>query len=141
MTDARLAPPAGSPPGRFIGYPTNRILAVMEDPNRITSLLTALTFAGLSGEAAEILCCEEGLRRLDPTGQAHGPFAELLRLVQFVGEERQLFERYARALAAGKLVVSVLCHDSRVKQRARALLRAHGGTFLHFYGVWAIEPL
>ena len=69
--------------GRFIGYPTDRMLAAFRDPTQAAAAAAELTAAGIEARHLSILRGEEGARQLDGTGAAHGVTARLRRLTSF----------------------------------------------------------
>ena len=68
---------------RFIGYPTDSLLAVLPDPELAAAAAAALKAAGIPDRDITILRGDEGSSRFDPTGAVHGLFARLRRIVSF----------------------------------------------------------
>ena len=67
--------------GEFISYPMNRVAGTIDDPTEAHAAIEALREAGYKLEEIDVLCGEEGMRRLDPTGKEHGLFARFQRTV------------------------------------------------------------
>ena len=61
-----------SPPHRAIGYPTNRLLAVIDDPSSAASAMSELTGSGIATSDLELLRGDEGADRMDGTGEVSG---------------------------------------------------------------------
>ena len=121
----------------FIDYPTNQIFAVLEQPEELEGALGSLETANLT---AEVFSGDEGVRRVDASGHAHGFRGRLVRTFQLLGDEAEHARRYQRQLEAGHFVVSVEVTPEQKKSVAD-LLRTHGGHFINYYGPWAVENL
>ena len=57
---------------RFIGYPTDSLLAVLPDPEQAAASAAAVKGAGIADKDITILRGDEGASRFDPTGAVHG---------------------------------------------------------------------
>ena len=71
------------PTRRAIGYPTNRLLAVIDDSAEAAAALADLKSAGFADRDLEILRGEEGADRMDGTGEVAGWLARLRRAFDF----------------------------------------------------------
>ena len=60
------------PKRRAIGYPTNRLLAVIDDAPEAAAALADLKEAGFADRDLEILRGDEGADRMDGTGEISG---------------------------------------------------------------------
>src|SRR5215203_3715511 len=69
--------------GRFIGYPVDRLLAVIDDPVDAAVIGAELNAGGIPSRDVSILRGTEGAERLDGTGASNGMRARLRRLVDF----------------------------------------------------------
>jgi hypothetical protein len=133
-----------SPTGtrRAIGYPTNRLLAVIDDAPEAAAALADLKAAGFSDRDLEILRGEEGADRMDGTGEVSGWLGRLRRAFDFTLMDQLVdFATYERALRDGRVVVMVHVHGDEPKAQAVAILRRHGGHFINYYGRFATEEL
>ena len=63
----------------FIGYPTNRVVGTVADPENAREALEALVRAGFDPRHIDVLHDEEDLHRLDLTGEEHGVLAQVQR--------------------------------------------------------------
>jgi len=71
------------PTSRFIGYPTDSLIAVLLDPESAAAAAAALRAAGVQDRDITILRGREGADRLDGTGAVNGVIARLRRVVSF----------------------------------------------------------
>ena len=126
---------------RFIGYPTDSLLAVLPTPEAAAAAAAALRAAGISDRDITILRGPEGADRLDGTGAVHGIAARLRRLVSFTVMD-QLVDMaiYEQAVRDGQVAVMVRARGER-KAAAIEVLRAHRGHFINYYGRFATEEV
>ena len=115
--------PAGT--RRAIGYPTNRLLAVIDDPADAAAALAELKAAGFADRDLEILRGEEGADRMDGTGEVSGWLGRLRRAFDFTLMDQLVdFATYERALRDGRAVVMVHVHGDAPKEGALQILEA-----------------
>ncbi len=125
-----------------IGYPTNRLLAVFDDPADAAAALADLAAGGIATRDLEILRGEEGADRVDGTGGVSGWLGRLRRAFDFTMMDQLVdFAAYERALRDGRAVVMVHVHGDAPKESAHRILRAHHGHFINYYGRFATEEL
>lgn len=133
--------PASSTP-RSIGYPTNRLLAVIDDPAIAASALAALRASGIASHDLDVLRGEEGADRVDGTGEVSGWLGRLRRAFDFTLMDQLVdFAAYERALRDGRAVIMVHVHGDAPKRSAHGVLKAHGAHFINYYGRFATEEL
>jgi hypothetical protein len=125
---------------RAIGYPTNRLLAVIDDSAEAAAVLAELKTAGFADRDLEILRGEEGADRMDGTGEVSGWLGKLRRAFDFTLMDQLVdFATYERALRDGRAVVMVHVHGDAPKQGALQILKRHGAHFMNYYGRFATE--
>lgn len=129
-------------PRRAIGYPTNRLLAVIDDPAEAASAMADLQGAGFGVPDLEILRGDEGADRVDGTGEVSGWLGRLRRAFDFALMDQLVdFAWYEWALRDGRAVIMVRLHGDERKAAARAAVKRHGGHFINYYGRFATEEL
>jgi hypothetical protein len=129
-------------PTRFIGYPTDSLLAVLPDPERAASTAAALKTVGIPDKDITVLRDDEGASRFDPTGAVHGLFTRLRRIVSFtVMDQLPDMAWYDAAIRSGQAVVMVLVRGDDRKADAIRVVRDHGGHFVNYYGRFATEEI
>jgi hypothetical protein len=137
MTPARARRPA-----RFIGYPTDSLLAVLPDPEAAASVAAELKAAGIPDRDITVLRGEEGASRFDPTGAVHGLVARLRRIVSFtVMDQLPDMAWYDAAIRAGQTVVMARIRRDDRKAEAIRIAKAHSGHFINYYGRFATEEI
>ena len=131
-----------SPTSRAVGYPTNRLLAVIDDPPEAAAALAELKAGGFADRDLEILRGEESADRMDGTGQVSGWLSRLRRAFDFTLMDQLVdFAAYERALRDGRAVVMVHVHGDVPKEAAHQVLKRHRGHFINYYGRFATEEL
>jgi hypothetical protein len=126
----------------FINYPTNRLLAVVDDPATAEAAVADLVAGGLAQGDVELLAGQRDAARLDGLGGANGRFSRALRSVQFMTMDQMPdFLLYETALRLGRAVVVVRPRSAAERQAAIARLRVAGGHFMNWYGRLATEEI
>jgi|tagenome__1003787_1003787.scaffolds.fasta_scaffold19380676_1 hypothetical protein len=120
-------------------YPMHRMVAVLDDAADVRAALDGLMGLGVESSDVVVLTGEEGVARLDPSGEGHGLLGRLLRVLQLTAEEGNALEFHHQALAAGKSVVYVKVHGDARKDAVAAALTAAGGHHLAYFGRWTVE--
>jgi hypothetical protein len=127
---------------RFIGYPTDSLLAVLPDADRAASAAAAIKATGVPDRDITVLRGDEGASRFDPTGAVHGLIARLRRIVSFtVMDQLPDMAWYDAAIRAGQAVVMVRLRGDDRKTEAVRIVREHGGHFINYYGRFATEEI
>lgn len=133
---------SASSPRRAIGYPTNRLLAVIDDPAGAAAAMADLAAGGIAARDLDLLRGEEGADRVDGTGDVSGWIGRLRRAFDFTLMDQLVdFAAYERALRDGRAVVMVHVHGDGPKGAIRQVLKRHGGHFINYYGRFATEEL
>ncbi|MEA2609802.1 MAG: hypothetical protein QOJ75_2045 [Chloroflexota bacterium] len=131
-----------SPTSRAIGYPTNRLMAVFDDPTDAAAALAELKASGLPTKDLEILRGPEGAARVDGTGEVGGGVARFRRWVDFTLMDQLVdFATYEFALRDGRAVVMVRVEGDAPRAAAHDIVRRHRGHFINYYGRFATEEL
>lgn len=127
---------------RAIGYPTNRLLAVIDDQARAATAVADLSASGFATRDLDVLRGDEGADRIDGTGGVSGWLGRLRRAFDFTLMDQLVdFAAYERALRDGRAVVMVHVHGDAPKAAAHDALKRHGGHFINYYGRFATEEL
>jgi hypothetical protein len=129
-------------PGRAIGYPTNRLLAVLDDPADAAAAAADLLASDISTGDLEILRGDEGADRMDSMGEGSGWLGRLRRAFDFALMDQLVdFAWYEWALRDGRAVVMVHVHGDAPQATVRTILKRHGAHFMNYYGRFATEEL
>jgi hypothetical protein len=126
---------------RSIAYPTNHLLAVVDDAGAAD-----LAAAELRGQVREddvsILRGDAAHAAIAGLGRRHSRLTTLIRLVQYMTMDQMPdFARYERALADGRTVIAVHVTGRAPLLATRDVLVRHGAHFLNYYGRVATEEL
>jgi hypothetical protein len=126
----------------FIGYPTDRMLAVFADPTAAASAASEVAATGIPARDISILRGDEGALRLSGTGAEHGPIARMRRLVSFtLMDQLPDMAWYERAVRDGGVVVMVRVRGDAKKVLVSETFQRHDGHFINHYGRFATEEL
>jgi hypothetical protein len=129
-------------PSRFIGYPSRRILTVIDRAAAAEAAVAELQAAGVAAEAITVLHGPADADRMDGMGSVQGWRRRLRRLTEFtVMDQLPDFVLYEHALRDGRTVLSVEARSDEDKRRAHAIVRRHDGHFTNYYGRFATEEL
>lgn len=127
--------------GRFIGYPSGWILAVVDEPTDAEGLDSELAAMGLGSEDRMILNGADDARRLDGLGRESGLLARVHRVTQYLAMDQMPdFLMYEVALREGRTVIGVRPADTE-RAAVIATLRAHRGHFINRFGAWSTEEI
>ena len=127
---------------RSVGYPTGRLMTVIDDPVAAAAAMADLRASGFSTEDLELLRGIEGADRVDGTGGIAGPAGRLRRAIDFTLMDQLVdFVAYERALRDGRAVVLARPGNDRRKAAALEVLRRHGGHFTNYFGRFATEEI
>ena len=127
---------------RALGYPTNRLLAVIDDPAEAAAAMAELQASGIATRDLETLRGDEGADRVDGTGRVSGWRGRLQRAFAFALMDQLVdFAAYERALRNGRAVVMVRVNGDAPKAAAHEVVKRHGGHFINYYGRFATEEL
>jgi hypothetical protein len=126
----------------FIGYPTGRLLAVVDEPAAAREAVTAVVAAGIATDDVLLLSGSDDARRFDGTGTRHGLWSRLLRAVQFaMMDQLPDFAWYEAAAREGRAVVVVRVPDARQRRVVVDILGRTGAHFMNYFGRLSTEEV
>ncbi len=128
------------PPDGLLTAPENRVLAHMDTPDDVAAAIEHLGNAGVPPDDVYVLCGPKGAERLDVTGEQHGLRGRTYRIMEWMGDERDVLLRSGDHLAAGGLVLTVPV-DEAGKAPAARILADHGAHDIAHFGKGHWEPL
>jgi hypothetical protein len=127
---------------RSFAYPTNHLLAVVDDPAAAATAAPDLIAAGFSTDDVTVLRGDEGADQLDGLGTVGGPWRRIVRVLQFMTMDQMPdFLTYEAALRDGRAVVAVRVRDRPSMLATRDRLLESGGHFMNFFGRLSTEEL
>jgi hypothetical protein len=126
----------------MITYPTNQLLAVIDDPARAGEAAVALADVGVRPADVRVLLGEPGRQALATLGPKPNLLSRAVRAFQFMSmDQLPDFLVYEAALLEGRAVVALRVSDRARMQAARTILEAHGAHFLNHFGRFFTEEL
>jgi len=126
----------------FIFYPTNKVVGIIDDPSDASAALDELEAAGFPPEDVDVLTGEEGVHRIDVTGEQHGLLARIVRILDKAGDmEPEHLKRHEDEMRAGHFGIGVTAKELKAREQVHQILKSHNGHFINFYGPWAIKSL
>ena len=128
------------PPDGLLTAPENRVLGLLDTADKAAAAIDELASAGFGRDEVFVLCGPKGAERLDVSGSDHGLRGRTYRIMEWMGDEREVLLRSGEHLAAGGLVVTVPT-DEESKPTAARILAAHGGHDIAHFGKGHWEPL
>ncbi len=127
---------------RSFDYPTDRLLAVLDDAASTDEARRSLVAAGIPAVDVTVLRGDEGADRIDGLGATGGPWRRIVRIFQFMTMDQMPdFLTYEAALRDGRAVVAVRATDRATMLLARDRLLGAGGHFMNFFGRLSTEEL
>lgn len=127
---------------RRLTYPTDHLLAVVDDPSAADEAVGRLLANGFAGPDVIVLRGPGDAARIDGLGKAGGLLRRLVRIVQFTTMDQMPdFRLYEAALSTGRTVVAVHVRDRERTIVARDVLAGAGAHFMNRYGRFATEEL
>lgn len=129
---------------KAVRYPENNVVGVIDTVDELVELVESLTAGGfLKSEIREFHGQAAAERLRESTGRS-GLAGLAMRLIASIGlpnDETATKNRYAQALAEGRILVLVEASTDERKELAAKVLREHGGKFVNFLGRYTIEPM
>jgi hypothetical protein len=117
------------PPKGLLTYPTNRVIALMEDPDGVGHAIDELAAAGFATDDMHVLVGPSGAERLG----GRRPFGGCLYRISQPLEAREDLTTYARHMKSGGLIVSIPVEPTTVDVVHR-VVDSHGGRKMTYYG-------
>ncbi len=121
------------PPGGLLTAPEDRVLAFMDTSADVAAAIANLVEQGFPKEKIFVLSGPEGAERLDVSGNRHGVWGRIHRIIEWMGDERDVLLRLGEHLSGGGLVLTVPA-DDRSKATAALALAAEGGHEMAHFG-------
>ena len=121
--------------------PIDRVTGLFDRQGPVTDSVKALEAAGVPSSAIEVFTGDEGIRKLDATGEEHGPAGKLFRLVEsWVSDTSDFHASAAAHLAAGGYIVAAhVGEDEALKERAMHTLSDHGAHDVRYWHSLFVE--
>ena len=118
----------------------NRVLALLDRPDEVAAAIDELVSAGFGGDEIFVLCGPNRAERLDVSGGDHGLRGRTYRILERMGDGREVLLCSGEHLAARGLEV-IVPGDEETKPMAVRILADHGGHEIAHFGKGHWEPL
>ncbi len=125
---------------RLLDYNHSRLVAVLDSCTAAQETAAELTSAGFT-QSFDVHCGTAGARLIDFDGTQHGPLARMSHALHHLTVEGEHMHHYERELLAGHCIVMVRTRGADERNRALAIVNAHGGHFINQFGYWAVETV
>jgi len=126
----------------MIGYPTNRLLAVIDDPDWARAVVAELVTAGIPAKDLTLLVGPEDVEQLRGLGAQPTGLRQMTRVFKYMSMDQMPdFVRYEYALRDGRALVAVRAGNRRTMEKARDGLIAGGAHFINWFGRLATEEI
>jgi len=135
-----MKPSDSEPASKFTFDPTNKVVGVVDEGRDAEAALLACRAAGFTTDDIELVTDQEGAEQIDASDVVVHVFLATQRVPQFY-DAPVIARRIEEELLAGHHLIGVTAKDSYARERAREILKSHGGHFINFYGTWAAEAL
>ena len=128
------------PPDGLLTAPDDHVLAFLDSPDAVAAAMKELTENGFPKEGVYVLAGPEGAARLDASEHRHGLRSRVHRIMEWMGDEREVLVRSGEHLSRGGIVMTVPAGDD-TKATAAHILAAHGGHEIAHFGKRRWETL
>jgi hypothetical protein len=130
------------PDSDSLSFPDDTVVGIVDEPEGANSAVEGLVAAGVPEEGIQVLCCDSGARRLDPTGKRHGVLGKLHRTVQLFGDQEVAHvKRQAAELRAGRFLVAAPAETDEEAEAVARVLKSNGGHFINRYTSMTVRRL
>lgn len=120
---------------RFIGYPSRRVIAVLDSEDEEARAIAGVRAVGVPEQDIERFAGPDDAARFDATGVHHGLLARLRRAMQFsLMDQLPAMAWYEAALRENRRVIAIRTPDRRTTLRVVAALVSAGGHFINRFG-------
>ena len=121
--------------------PIGRVTGLFAAHEPVVPCVRALEAAGLPSSDIEVFTGQEGMARIDPTGDTHGTAGRIFRLVEsWVSDTSDFHAEAAAHLAAGGYIVAAhVGTDDARKTRAMQVFADQGATDVKYWHSLFVE--
>jgi hypothetical protein len=140
--DAQINP--GESGREPIRYPTDHVLAVLDNRDLTSTVVAALEAGGFLASEIHVGTGAAAADELHATTGHRGLVSMLIRLAERIGatdEEMETKNRYERAMRENRFVLSVAAPTAERKEQATRILREYGAHTVAFFGQHTIEHI
>jgi len=138
--------PHRSANSEFTFDPTGKVVGSIDAAGDAKDAMRDLTALGFATSEVELLTDQEGAARIDMNGEGHEAMVHVhifdsTQKVPAFYDSPVIVRRVEKELRASHYLIGVVAKDGEARERAREILKSHGGHFINFYGRFAAEGL
>ena len=133
--------PHRSPNSEFTFDPTNKVVGSIDAAVDAKDAMRDLTAAGFATSEVELLMDQEAAARISMSDVAMVHIFDSTQKVPAFYDAPVIVRRVEEELRASHYLIGVVAKDGEARERAREILKSHGGHFINFYGRLAAESL
>ena len=138
--------PHRSANSKFTFDPMNKVVGSIHAAGDAKDAMRDLTAAGFATSEVELLTDQEGAARIGMSGEGHEAMVHVhifdsTQKVPAFYDSPVIVRRVEEELRASHYLIGVVAKDGEARERAREILKSHGGHFINFYGRFAAEGL
>ena len=126
---------------KFTFDPTNKVVGSIDAASDVQAAISDLKTAGFTAQDIELLADEAGVSRISEADDVLVHVFDSTQRIPAFYDAPLIVRRVEEELRAGHYLVGVFAEDAEARERARAILKSHGGHFINFYGRLAAEAL
>ncbi len=123
----------------FIGYPTNHLLAVIDERAKAENAARELREAGF--EDVQLYRGRSGEHAIDASGTEHGGGEQLVRMVEQMFSNKDSLAEYETSVQRGSSVVAVQVADDERRTQALSILERRGAHTINYFGKTVVETI
>ncbi len=120
-------------------YPVGKVVGALQ-PGSVEAVTAALADAGFAADQIEVVTAATVTGLLTPLDRT-GPPGFVGRFLLSMGDDLDELETARQELDDGHTLIFVPIPGAEARQRARDVLRDHGGHAIRYFGHWTITPL
>jgi len=125
----------------FQPQPQRLLIGVVDSVPNAEATIRDLLQSGAPKDHIHTWVADDGVRAMDPEGEAHGLMAWMWRQAQRATGEHRRLARYAEELEHGHVCVGVDVESVEQATTASQIFDRHGAHFVHVLGLGAIETV
>jgi hypothetical protein len=130
------------PDAESLSFPDDTVVGIVDEPDDATSAVEKLMAAGVSEDDIQIMCCDSGAKRLDPSGERHGLLGRLHRVIQLFGDQEVAHvQRQASELREGKFLIAAPADSEEEAERVADIMKSNGGHFINHYTSMTVRAM